>query len=332
MKIKKTKLIIYLALLLTIVLIFALFSQKKEKNYDNTIKLSEVTRSVFYAPQYVALKLGFFKENGLEVKLSSAEGSDKAMTALLAHQADVALLGTSSVISVKSQGKENCPLLFSQLTKKDGSFLVGRSENFSWKDLKGKQVIAGRRGGVPEMVFEHILRKLNLFGEVTLLTNIKFDLMGIAFSRGVGDYVCLFEPTASILKEEKSLYILKSLGKECENISYTGYCATPEYIKSNPEKIKAFTQAIRKAENWVHTHSAKEISEAIAPYFIDCSPDILEKCIENYLECDVWCNEPSFKENEFNLLENIMTDAGELENKVEFGEIIENKFALNSKD
>lgn len=324
MKIKFCKYFI-LAAILSLVLTSCLH---KNESKMKTVKLSEVTRSVFYAPQYVALELGFFKENGLEIKLNSAEGSDKTMTAILSRRADIGLLGTSAVLSVKSQGKENCPVLFSQLTQRDGSFLVGRTQNFKWNDLKGKSVIAGRKGGVPEMVFEHILKEKGIYGEVKLLNNIKFDLMGIAFSRGVGDYVCLFEPTAQTLKIQESLFILESLGANCEKVSYTGYCCTPEYMQENPDVVRAFSHAVFKAEKWVKTHSAEEIADVIMPYFVSCSKEILTNSVENYLSCDVWCEEPSFKENEFELLEKIMIQAGELEEKVKFNEVVENKFAL----
>ena len=324
LKIKFCKYFILLAIL-SLILTSCLH---KNESKMKAVKLNEVTRSVFYAPQYVALGLGFFEENGLEIKLNSAEGSDKTMTAILSRQADIGLLGTSAVLSVKSQGKENCPVLFSQLTQRDGSFLVGRNENFKWDDLKGKSVIAGRKGGVPEMVFEHILKEKGIFDEVTLLNNIKFDLMGIAFSRGVGDYVCLFEPTAQVLKNEKSLFILESLGASCEKISYTGYCCSPEYMQENPEVIKSFANAIFKAEKWVKTHSAEEIADVILPYFISCSKEVLVNSLENYLSCDVWCEEPAFQENEFELLEKIMMQAGELEEKVAFKDVVENKFAL----
>ena len=325
MKIKKVFiLIIFLCLFLG-----ACTLENKQKN--KTVRLCEVTRSVFYAPQYVALELGYFKENGLDISLNSADGSDKAMTAVLAHQADIALLGSAAALSVCSQGKESCPVLFSQITKKDGSFIVGRNnENFSFENLKGKEVIAGRRGGVPEMVFEHILKKLGVYKDVKINKSIKFELMGAAFGRGIGDYVCLFEPTASTLKKEKSFYILKPLSSECENISYTAYCAMPDYIKENPEVIRAFTNAIYKAQVWIKTHSAGEISKLIIPYFVDCSPEILTSCIENYISCDVWCENPVIKEKELDFLEDIMLQAGELKEKIDFNRLVENKFAYES--
>lgn len=318
MKIKIISIVIFFCM------VVSLFCFKFRKNNSNKIiRLNEVTRSVFYAPQYVALSLGYFSENGLDIKLSSAEGSDKTMTSILSHKADIGLLGISSAISVKSQGKENCPLVFSQITKKDGSFLVGRNnENFKWDNLKGKEIIAGRKGANPEMVFEHILKKMNIFEDIKLLNNIKFDLMGVSFSKNIGDYVCLFEPTASLLEQEKSFYILEFVGSQCEELSYTGYCASADYINNNIENIRLFTNSIKKAQTWIKNHNAKEIGEVISPYFINCSREVLEKCILNYLKNDVWCDEPYLKENQFEALENIMIQAGELKNKVNFKDIV----------
>lgn len=298
------------------------------------MRLNEVTRSVFYTPQYVAMELGYFKDYALDVRLISAEGSDKTMTALLSHQADIGLLGSSAAINVKSQGKEKSPIMFAQLTQRDGSFLVGRDQNFDWNDLKGKEIIAGRKGGVPEMVFEYILKSkgFDITKDITLLNNIQFNLMGIAFSRGVGDYVCLFEPTASLLMKEKSLYILKSLGAECKEMPYTCYCSLPEYLESNPKTIQDFTNAIHKAQKWVKSHSAKEIAEVIATYFVDASPELLESCIQNYLKNDVWCETPCINESSFELMQEIMTQAGELDTKVNFDDLVTNKFALNSTE
>lgn len=323
----------YICIFLSVVFILSLnFTPNKSLSNDKVVNLNEVTRSVFYAPQYVAIELGYFKDCGLDIKLTSSEGSDRTMTAILSNQADIGLLGTSSIISVYSQGKEEYPVLFSQLTQKDGSFLVGREPHFNWHDLKGKEIIAGRKGGVPEMVLEYILKSkgFDIVNDLTLLNNIKFDLMGIAFSRGVGDYVCLFEPTASMLKNEKSFYILKSLGAECNEISYTGYCASKRYIEDNPEVIQAFTNAVYRAQIWINTHSSQEIAEVILPYFVDSSIDLLTECIENYISNRVWCSNPIVSESAFDLLQEIMIEAGELDKKVNFENLVENKFSIQS--
>ena len=228
------------------ILIFPGCRLNNSESVAKKVKLNEVTRSIFYAPQYVAMELGYFKDENIDLELVTGEGSDKTMTAVLSSQADIGLLGSSSVISVCEQGKEHCPVIFAQLTKKDGSFLVGREGDFDWSDLKGKEIIAGRKGGVPEMVFEYILKTkgFDISKDLTLLNNIQFNLMGMAFSRGIGDYVLLFEPTCSTLVKEKQYYKLKSVGKECQNMVYTCYCASEEYIDHNPQVIFKFTRAI----------------------------------------------------------------------------------------
>ncbi len=296
------------------------------------VRLNEVTRSIFYAPQYIAMGLGFFKEAGIEIDLKTGEGSDKTMTAVLASQADIGLLGSSAVISVYSQGKEDCPVMFAGLTQRDGSFLVGRSPNFDWGDLKGKEIIAGRKGGVPEMTLEYILSKKGLdpHKDVKLLNNIQFNLMSIAFSRGVGDYVALFEPTASTLVHEKSFYILKSLGSECEKMTYTCYCCSQKYMENNPEIIQHFTNAIHKAQIWLKNHSAEEAAKVIAPYFVDSDINFLADCIENYFKSDVWCDSPVISEESFDFMEEIMIRAGELDKKIDFSKVAENKYATKA--
>lgn len=306
-------------------------SDNSESDFKK-VRLNEVTRSIFYAPQYIAMGLGFFRELGIDLELKSAEGSDKTMTAVLSSQADIGLLGSSSVISVCSQGKEDCPVMFAGITQRDGSFLVGRIPQFEWENLRGKEIIAGRKGGVPEMVLEYILSKRGLkpHEDVKLLNNIQFNLMGIAFSRGIGDYVALFEPTASTLILEKKFYILTPLGAECEKVTYTCYCCSKKYMENNPEVIRNFTLALYRAQMWLKTHNAEEAAKVIAPYFVDSDTSLLTECVENYLKADVWCDSPVINRESFELMQEIMIRAGELEDKIDFDKIVENKYAMNS--
>ncbi|MGN1043379.1 MAG: ABC transporter substrate-binding protein [Acutalibacteraceae bacterium] len=294
------------------------------------VKLNEVTRSIFYAPQYVAMELGYFKEENIDIELVTGEGSDKTMTSILSSQADIGLLGSSSVISVCEHGKEHCPMIFAQLTKKDGSFLVGRENNFDWNDLRGKRIIAGRKGGVPEMVFEYILKSkgFDINKDLVLLNNIQFNLMGMAFSRGVGDYVLLFEPTSSTLIKEKGFYKLKSLGKECQNMVYTCYCASEEYINNNPQTIFKFTRAIYRAQLWVASHSADEIANLILPYFIDLDYNLAKECVKNYLESEVWSSTPVINPEEFDLIQDVMIQAGELGAKIDMKKLVNNNYSM----
>lgn len=321
-------------LLVFITAFFMLCLQGCKLNYSEfkvkKVRLNEVTRSIFYAPQYVAMELGYFKDENIDVELITGEGSDKTMTAILSSQADIGLLGSSSVISVCEQGKEHCPKIFAQLTKKDGSFLVGREKKFDWSDLKGKKIIAGRKGGVPEMVFEYILKSkgFDINKDLILLNNIQFNLMGMAFSRGVGDYVLLFEPTSSTLIKEKGFYKLKSLGEECKNMVYTCYCASEEYIANNPEEIFKFTRAIYRAQSWVENHSAEEIADLILPYFIDLDYNLATECVKNYLESQVWSSIPVINPEEFDLIQDVMIQAGELGTKIDVKKLVNNDYSM----
>lgn len=312
------------------ILIFHGCRFENSESVTKKIKLNEVTRSIFYAPQYVAIELGYFKDENIDIELITGEGSDKTMTSILSSQADIGLLGSSSVISVCDQGKEHCPMIFAQLTKKDGSFLVGRESDFNWDNLMGKEIIAGRKGGVPEMVFEYILKNkgFDINKDITLLNNIQFNLMGMAFSRGIGDYVLLFEPTSSTLIKEKGYYKLKSLGKECENMVYTCYCASEEYIKNNPQLIFKFTKAVYRAQLWIKNHSADEIADLIIPYFIDLDYDLAKECVKNYLESEVWSLEPIINQKEFDLIQDIMIQAGELGSKIDMKKLVNNEYSL----
>lgn len=298
-------------------------SQKSETNIYK-IRLNEVTRSVFYAPQYVALALDYFKEENLDIELMSADGSDKTMTAILSSQADIGLLGISSVISVYSQGRKDYPIMFAGITKRDGSFLVGRKPKFNWQDLKGKEIIAGRKGGVPEMVLEYILTKkgFNIKSDLKLLNNIQFNLMSVAFSRGTADYVALFEPTASLIAREKNFHILSALGKECDEVAYTGYCCSKTYFADNKKIISKFIKVLHKAQKWIKSHTAQETAKVISRYFVEADEELLSECIKNYLECDVWCDSPTISKQSFDMMQNIMIQAGELEHSVNFDDIV----------
>ncbi len=323
---KKKSFLIYI---LFFSLLFLSACSNHSEPQNKKVKVSEVTRSIFYAPQYVALGLEYFKEEGLEIELSAGEGSDKTMTAVLSSQADIGLLGSSSVISVFSQGKEDSPVLFSEITQKDGSFLVGRTNDFDWENLKGKKIIAGRKGGVPEMTLEYILSQKGIIPnqDVDLLNNIQFNLMSIAFGRGIGDYVALFEPTASTLVKEKNYHIVKALGTECGEVAYTGYCSLPSYIKKNPDIIQKFTKSIYKAQIWIKNHTPSDIAKIIAPYFVDIDLELLTECINNYTQIEVWCKTPYISENSINLIQEIMVKAHELDQPVPFEKIVTNKFA-----
>ena len=330
----KKKIIISVLIVLVIVTIglcFFINRNNSEVAKLQKISVSEVTRSVFYAPQYVAISQGFFEEEGIEVELTTGEGADKVMTAVLANQCDIGFAGPEASIYVYNEGKEDYAEVFAQMTKRDGSFLVSKepTDNFSWNDLRGKTVIPGRKGGVPYMTFEYVLKKngINPEKDLVLDDSIKFDLMAGAFSGGDAEYVTLFEPTASLTENSGKGYIVASVGEASGEIPYTAYFAKKSYISENEEIIQGFTNAIYKGQLWVQNHSAKEIAESIVGFFPNSNVDTLENAIQSYIDIDAWNETPILTEKSFNLFQDVMEEAGELEKRVEHSKIINNSYA-----
>lgn len=294
------------------------------------VKLCEVTHSIFYAPQYVALTQGFFTEEGLAIELSNGQGADKVMTAVLSGQADIGFSGPEACVYVYNEGGEDYGVVFAQLTNGDGTFLMGREPEpgFQWSDLKGKTVIGGRKGGMPAIVLQYVLEKngLTVGEDVFIDTTMQFAAMPGAFLGGKGDYVILFEPTASTMEKEGKGYILASLGKESGEVPYTAYFTKKSTVKNNPELITRFTRAIHKGQQWVDTHSPEEIAWAIQPQFPDESLDVLVTAIENYKEQNTWKKDPLMLEKDFYLLQQIIKDAGELDKIAPYEEVVTTDF------
>lgn len=295
------------------------------------VKLNEVTRSVFYAPQYLAIANGYFDDENIELDITTGQGTDKVTTALLSGQSDVGLCGPEAAIYVYNEGKEDYIQVFAQLTNKDGSFLVSKNptSKFSWNDLKGKTIIPGRKGGVPYMTLEYVLKQngINPTKDLTLDDSIQFSLMAGAFTGGNAEYVTLFEPTASITQEQGKGYIVASIGEESGEIPYTAYCATKSYIKNNPDVIQGITNATYKGQKWVYEHTAREVAEKIQSFFPDTTIDSLEKSIQSYKNIEAWNRTPYLKEEGFNKLQTIMNEAGELEKEASYNDIVNNLFA-----
>lgn len=314
--------------------IFAIY-RGNHKNVETsdliTIQLNEVTRSVFYAPQYVAISNGFFEEEGLKIEISTGQGADKVMTSILAGQSDIGLCGPEAAIYVYNEGKEDYVEVFAQLTQKDGSFLVSKepTDNFSWTDLIGKTVIPGRKGGVPYMTLEYVLKQKGIDPQKDLVLDdsIQFDLMAGAFAGGNAEYVTLFEPTASMTQDAGKGYIVASVGESAGEVPYTAYCAKKSYIEENQDIIEKFTRAIYKGEQWVKEHAAKEVAEKIQEFFPDTTVESLEKSIQKYKDIDAWKENPIMKEEAFDKLQIIMTEAGELEKKAPYDKVVNNTFA-----
>ncbi len=320
---------------LTSVLLVASVSFTGCKKEDKTaelvdLRLNEVVHSIFYAPQYVALEKGFFEEEGLKITLDVGQGADKSMTALLSGSAEVALLGTEAGFYVYNEGGKDVKP-FAQLTQRAGNFLVSREEdkNFTWDKLKGKSVIGGRKGGMPQLVLEYAIKQSGLEEGVDLeiINNIAFTSTSSAFVANVGDYTAEFEPVATTLEDGGNGYIVASLGEATGYIPYTVYMATGKYIEENPEIIQKFTNAIYKGQKWVETHSSKEIAEACLPYFEESNIEMLSRIIDRYKTQNTWKSTPDFDKDGFELIQDIMESGGELEKRVPFDGFILTEFA-----
>lgn len=295
------------------------------------VRLNEVVHSVFYAPQYVAQELGFFEEEGLDVTVSIGNGADKSMTALLSDSADIALLGTEAGIYVYNEGKEDYPKAFAQLTQRAGNFLVSRVDepDFEWTDLKGKSVIGGRLGGMPELVLEYVIKENGMTkGEdVEIVNNIDFSSTAGAFTGNVGDYTVEFEPVATTLEQNGTGYIVASLGEASGYVPYTVYMARDDFMTEHPEVVEAFTRAIYRGQQWVEEHTSAEVAEVILPQFTESDVETLTTIIERYKAQDTWKTDPLFSEEGFTLIQNIMEQGGELSQRVPFSDLVRNDFA-----
>lgn len=324
----KKRLIITGVILLLIGVITALtmtFSTPKEDDNLTTINLAEVSHTIFYAPQYAAIQNGYFEEEGMEINLILTPGADKVAAALLSKDANIGLSGSEATIYVYNGGEQDYLKTFAQLTQKDGSFLVSRTpiENFTLEDLRGKTVIGGRRGGMPEMTFEYVLRQngMDPKTDLTIDTSVEFAAMGGAFIGGDDDFVTLFEPTALEVEQQGYGYVVASIGELGGVVPYTSYSARISFIEENPDLIAGFNRAVQKGLDYVHSHSDEEVAKTILSFFPDTSLNDLTEVVERYREINAWPTTTSFTEESFNHLQDIMIDAGELEEKVPYSEL-----------
>jgi len=294
-----------------------------------TIRLSEVTHSIFYAPLYIAINKGYFAEYDIEIELSNGGGADKCMTALVSKSADIALMGPEATVYVANQGKQDMPVVFGQLTKRDGSFLIGREniENFTWDALEGKEILGGRQGGVPAMTLEYAIEKNNV-QNCTINYDIAFDNLTSAFIGGTGDFVTAFEPAASAIVENGRGYILASIGAETGEIPYTAFTANTSYINANKDVIKNFLRAIMKGYNFLVSSNINDIVDALRPSFDGTSDASIKKSIEAYIAIDSWNSTPVMSEVAYNNLIRIIENAGKLSSPVPFSSVVNNSYAL----
>ncbi|MGE7021783.1 ABC transporter substrate-binding protein [Solibacillus cecembensis] len=295
------------------------------------VKIGEVTRSIFYAPLYAAIEEGFFEEEGLNIELSTIPGGDKTMTALLSDGIDIALIGAETSIYVAGQNPNDVVVNFAQLTQTDGTFLVAREdvENFDWEMLKGSTFLGQRVGGMPQMAGEFVLKghDIDPQNDLTLIQNIDFANIANAFASGTGDYVQLFEPTASIFEQQGTGKIVASFGEELGRIPYTGFMAKESKFDKDKEMIESFTKALYKAQNWVYEQPAADVAKSIAPYFEDTDLALIEKVVTRYRDQQSYATDPIIDEEEFQNLLNVMTEAGVLEYDAKYEELVNRSFS-----
>lgn len=299
-----------------------------------SVQLNEVAHSVFYAPMYVAIEQGYFEEEGIELTLVNGLGADKTMTAVLSGEAEIGFMGSEASVYVYNEGASDYVVNFAQLTQRAGNFLVAREkkENFQIGDLKGATVIGGRKGGMPQMVFEYILKKYGMVPgtDVTILQNIDFGITAQAFSGGTGEYTIEFEPAATALETDGTGYVVASLGVESGYVPYTAYSAKKSYIEKNPEVIEGFVKALQRGMDYVKTHTPKEIAAVIAPQFAETKPEALETIVTRYYEQDTWKENLIFEEASFTLLLDILESAGELTERPPYADLVDRSFAEKS--
>ena len=299
---------------------------------SETLVLNEVAHSVFYAPLYVAMEEGYFQEEGLNIELICGFGADKTMTAILSGEADLGLLGPEATIYTNAGDMDDPIVNIAQLTKRAGNFLIARGEmpDFSWGDLTGKNVLGGRKGGMPEMVFEYILQKNNLnpASDLSIDQSIDFGSTAAAFSSGKGDFTVEFEPAATALENMgQDYHVVASLGVDSGSVPYTAFAAKESYLNKNPEKLQHFINALSRGMEYVDTHTPEEIAKIIIPQFEETDLESLTTIVKRYHAQDSWNSTLRFEEDSFKLLVDILDNAGELpEGDISYENMVNNQF------
>ncbi|MCD7728792.1 MAG: ABC transporter substrate-binding protein [Clostridia bacterium] len=289
---------------------------------EDVLKINEVTHSVFYAPMYLADALGYYKEEGFSVEFTNGGGADNTMAAVLSGSADVGFCGPEAALYVLIGGSSDAPMVFGQLAKRDGSFLVSRTDekSFSWSSLEGKEILAGRQGGVPAMTFEYTLKNLGV--NATLNYDVDFNYMTAAFESGIADYCTMFEPTATEYEEAGKGYIVASVGEQSGEIPYTCFSAKSSYIKNNPEKIEGLLRAVTKAVKYINENDSATVANYLTAYFDGTSVSSLANSVQSYKDIDAWVTNMAMEEQAFERLQDIIESAGELERRVGFNSLV----------
>ena len=315
------------------------FAAKKDSTEEKLTKvtLNEVAHSIFYAPQYVAIEEGYFKDEGLDLALVTGFGADKTMTAVISGEADIGFMGAEASAYAYQEGATDPVINFAQLTQRAGNFLVAREEmpDFKWEDLKDKKVLGGRKGGMPEMVFEYILRKngLDPQKDLTIDQSIDFGSTAAAFTGDTSaDFTVEFEPSATALEKEGAGYVVASLGVDSGYVPYTSYSAKTSYMEKNPEIIQKFTNALQKGMEYVQSHTPEEIAEVIAPQFAETDLDTVTAIVKRYYDQDTWKSNLIFEKESFELLEDILEDSGELSERVSYEDLVTTKYAREAAE
>ncbi len=319
---------IVISILLIMVVLAMTVSIVGCKPDKGVVRVNEVTHSIFYAPLYIAINNGYFEEEGITIELTNGGGSDKTMTAIVSGDADIGLMGPETAVYVKAQGATNNAVIFGQLTKKDGSFLIGRTKDadFEWTDLKGTEVIGGRRGGMPAMCLEEATKLAGLDKSTDFILNydVQFDLITSAFESGTGDYCTMFEPAASQYEKAGKGYIIASVGDATPEMPYTCFAATKSYINDNKETVKGFMRAVIKGIDFVMTASDEEIVAGLKPSFPGVTDDIIAKSVKSYKDIDAYMTSPIMSDKAFTNLVNLLIDSGTLTKSVAFSDIVDN--------
>ena len=328
----KTKKFLCAALTACITFLPLSFSACKDDDSDDgVLKINEVTHSVFYAPMYLAESLGYFEDEGITIELTNGGGADNVMASVLSGDADIGFCGPEAALYVLIGGSSDVPTVFGQLTKRDGSFLVSRKAepDFKWEDLKGKEILAGRKGGVPAMTFEYILTQNGLKDgtDLTLNYDVAFNLMTSAFEAGTADYCTMFDPVAYEYEAAGKGYVVASVGEASGEVPYTCFMAKNSWIQKNETHVEGFLRAVTKAVKYVYETDSDTVAEYLAPYFDGVSEASLAASVERYLAIDAWRTELSMTEDSFNRMQDIIEGAGELSRRAKMNDLVDNRYA-----
>lgn len=333
---KKSILALLLLFSISVLTVSGCAKSNEKTSSGKKVVLNEVAHSIFYAPMYAAIEEGYFQEEGIDLEIVTGFGADKTMTAVLSGEADIGFMGPETTVYAYNEGASDVVLNFAQLTQRAGNFLVAKEpmENFTWSDLKGKNVLGGRAGGMPEMVFEFVLKKNNIdpATDVKIDQSIDFGSTAAAFSGGQGDFTVEFEPSATALEQEKAGYVVASVGVDSGYVPYTAFSAKESYIQKNADTIQSFTNALQKGMNYVNEHTSKEIADTIAPQFPDTDKNTLTTIVDRYKEQDTWKTDVIFTEEAYTLLLDILDESGQLTDRPPYENLVNTEFAQKAAE